>query len=137
VALTVADLESSVGFYEELGFSVERRLVFDDPGAETVTGVPGASLEMAFLALEDFTLELIEYTTPAGKKRTRAINDIGSTHICFRVNDIERIHAELSARQSPFVAPPHHHTSGASMAYFSDPDGNLLELLEIRARDAD
>jgi catechol 2,3-dioxygenase-like lactoylglutathione lyase family enzyme len=90
---------------------------------------------MAFLTLGGFTLELIEYA-PVGKKRIGAINDIGSTHICFRVNDIDRIHAELTVRQLSFIAPPYHHPSGVSMAYFSDPDGNRLELLEVRESDA-
>ena len=135
VALTVADLEASAVFYEGLGFAPERRVSFDGPGAERVTGVPGASLRMAFLVLGEFRLELIQFAPP-GEQKISALNDLGSAHICLRVNDIERVYSELSARGSQFNSPPYHHPSGVSMTYFGDPDGNILELLEVNGSDA-
>jgi catechol 2,3-dioxygenase-like lactoylglutathione lyase family enzyme len=131
VALTVSDLESSERFYEALGFSPERRIRFDSPAAARVTGVPGARLHMAFLALGGFRLELIQYSPP-GIQEVPAINDLGSAHICFQVDQIDRVYSRLTARGLRFTSSPHHDPSGVSMTYFSDPDGNRLELLEIK-----
>jgi len=133
VALTVSNLESSGRFYEALGFSPERRIRFDSPAAARVTGVPGARLEMAFLTLGGFRLELIEYT-PRGRQDARAGNDLGSSHICLQVDRIEDVYSRLAARGVPFISTPHHDPSGVSMTYFSDPDGNRVELLEINDR---
>ena len=131
VALTVSDLESSERFYEALGFSPERRIRFDSAAAARVTGVAGARLEMAFLTLGGFRLELIEYS-PRGRQDARAGNDLGSSHICLQVDRIEDVYARLTAHGVRFISTPHHDPSGVSMTYFSDPDGNRLELLEIK-----
>ena len=130
IALTVRDLDVSASFYESLGFTLERRLGFDDPGAERVTGVAGANLQMAFLTLDGTRLELIQFE-PAGEQQVAEINDLGSAHICLEVSQIGHVYSELAARGTRFISPPYHHPSGVSMAYFGDPDGNRLELLEI------
>jgi catechol 2,3-dioxygenase-like lactoylglutathione lyase family enzyme len=136
VALTVADLDSCTRFYEGLGFTQERRLSFGGEGAEQVTGVRGASLQMAFLVLEDFRLELIRFT-PSGRQDIRAGNDLGSTHICLRVQDIDSVYSRLTDRGASFTSPPYHDPSGVSMTYFSDPEGNRVELLQIRTQDGE
>jgi len=136
VALTVRDLDVSASFYESLGFTLERRLGFDGPGAERVTGVAGANLQMAFLMLDGIRLELIQFD-PAGVQQVTEINDLGSAHICLEVSQIGQVYSELAARGARFISPPYHHPSGVSMAYFGDPDGNRLELLEIKAGDGD
>jgi catechol 2,3-dioxygenase-like lactoylglutathione lyase family enzyme len=134
VAVTVADLEACTRFYQDLGFSVERRLTFEGEGAEQVTGLPRASLQMVFLGLGDFRLELIQFSPP-GKQEIRAGHDLGSAHICLRVQDIEGVYSRLTERGASFTSPPYHHPSGVSMTYFADPDGNRLELLEVRTPD--
>jgi catechol 2,3-dioxygenase-like lactoylglutathione lyase family enzyme len=134
VALTVDDLDASTRFYQELGSSLERHLTFEGEGAEYVTGVARASLQMAFLALGDFRLELIRFSPP-GKEEIRAGNDRGSAHICLRVQDIEGVYSRLTARGVSFTSPPYHHPSGVSMTYFADPEGNPVELLEVRTAD--
>ncbi len=134
VAVNVADLEKCTEFYESLGFSVERRLDFDGEGAEQVTGLRGAALSLVFLFLDGFRLELIRYA-PGRKRRQQAINDLGRAHICLRVRDIDGVYSRLTERGAVFVAPPYHHPSGVSMTYFADPEGNQLELLEIRGTD--
>ena len=131
VALTVADLDVCTRFYQDLGFSLERRLTFEGEGAEHVTGVPHASLRMAFLELAGLRLELVQFTPP-GKRESRAGNDLGSAHICLQVHDIESVYSELMERGATFTSPPYHHASGVSMTYFSDPEDNRLELLEVR-----
>jgi predicted enzyme related to lactoylglutathione lyase len=80
-------------------------------------------------------LELIQFSPP-GKQETRAGHDLGSAHICLRVQDIEDVYSRLKERGASFTSPPYHHPSGVSMTYFVDPEGNRLELLEVRTPDA-
>jgi catechol 2,3-dioxygenase-like lactoylglutathione lyase family enzyme len=55
----------------------------------------------------------------------------------FRVEDIAEAHVELERRGASFVDVPHVvHRDGASelwMAFFKDPDGNNLALMEDRS----
>ncbi len=133
-ALTVSDIERSVDFYRALGFDLERRITFGGSAAEAVTGVREARLVMAFLILDSFRLELIEYS-PVGRKDQRQNNDLGSTHICLEVRDIQAVYERLTAMGVRFTCPPHHDPSGVSMTYFRDPDGISVELLEVTGTD--
>ena len=55
----------------------------------------------------------------------------------FRVDDIDEAHRHLQARGAAFEGPPHLvHEDDASqlwLAFFRDPDGTLLALMEERA----
>ncbi len=59
---------------------------------------------------------------------------MGAAHICFNVDDLEKSHAELSARGVRFVTPPfitHRDDGGRSgIVYAQDPEGNWLEFHE-------
>jgi len=60
-SLTVSDLERSIAFYtENLGFRVAERFEAKGEGIERITALPGAHLNIAFLTLGDFRLELIQ-----------------------------------------------------------------------------
>lgn len=61
-----------------------------------------------------------------------------SSTLYFRVDDVDRAHATLTARGVRFSEPPnlvHRHESGAEewMAFFADPDANALALMGIKA----
>lgn len=130
-ALTVSNLERSIAFYGRFGFEVERRVVNTGPDAERITEVPGAHLSIALLTLGAFRLELIEYRPP-GSQEPRGNNDLGSAHICFHVRDIQALCERLRNDGVRFTSHPQKHPSGASLAYFRDPDGITVELLEVR-----
>ena len=47
----------------------------------------------------------------------------------LQVDDIQATYEELSSRGVEFVAPPEKQEWGGSLAFFKDPDGNVLTLL--------
>lgn len=50
----------------------------------------------------------------------------------FSVSDIHHVYAELRARDVEFIRPPEKEHWGGWVATFSDPDGNILQLLQLR-----
>ena len=58
------------------------------------------------------------------------------TVIYLKVDDLAAAHAALAARKVPFEQPPHvvgrTPTSEVSLAFCTDPDGNLIGLMSER-----
>jgi hypothetical protein len=60
----------------------------------------------------------------------RPVCDHGITHLCLNVTDIDKEYERLNAAGMRFHCPPQH--MGALKAtYGRDPDGNVVELLEV------
>ena len=139
VGITVSDLERGIDFYHGvlgLGFVNEPSSVFDDPALGPAVGVPGAALRQVSLALGDGILELLEYTRPASPIDVPlAQNALGAQHVAFLVDDIEAKKAELEAKGVRFFSDVNAADDGVlagwRWVYFSDPEGNALELVEI------
>jgi catechol 2,3-dioxygenase-like lactoylglutathione lyase family enzyme len=139
VGITVSDLERGIDFYHGvlgLGFANEPSPVFDDPALGPAVGVPGAALKQVSLALGDGILELLEYTRPSSPiDAPVAQNALGAQHVAFQVDDIHARKAELEAKGVRFFSEVNAVDEGVlagwRWVYFSDPEGNALELVEI------
>jgi catechol 2,3-dioxygenase-like lactoylglutathione lyase family enzyme len=137
--IIVSDLERSIEFYAGvLGLEMwtEPSPVFDDPSLGEALGVPGAALRMVTFRVGDGILELLEYSAPPSPvDAPLPQNALGSHHVAFRVEDIEATYTELTAKGVRFIAPPQAIDEGVlagwRWAYFTDPDGITLELVEI------
>lgn len=130
VAITVSNLNRSVAFYQQFGFSLEQQLTLSGPDVERGTGVRGATLELAMLGRPHFRLELIEYLGQETESAP-APNKVGSAHICFDVSSIETTYADLREKGVEFVGTPTLNDAGKNRwVYFRDPDGVIVELLE-------
>jgi catechol 2,3-dioxygenase-like lactoylglutathione lyase family enzyme len=135
-SFTVSDLDRSIAFYRDaLGLELQRTIRRRGPWIGRMTGLPGADLRIAALAVPgaSHVLELIEYVVPPGTRRPRLpTNDVGSAHLGFAVDDIEREYVRLRALGVEFVSPPvrvdEPPGEGSWGAYFRDPDGIPLEL---------
>jgi catechol 2,3-dioxygenase-like lactoylglutathione lyase family enzyme len=79
-------------------------------------------------------IELFEYATPSPKARdgSRRLCDHGITHLCLDVDDIDAEYARLSAAGMDFNCPPVDYGT-VKTTYGRDPDGNMLELQEIKS----
>ncbi len=131
-SFTVKDLDRSIAFYTGvLGFGLERRFDAEGPGISTIVGMPGARLKIAFVHLGEFRLELIQYAAPAGVQVDMATNNVGSAHIAFWTDDVDRTYEELQAKGVVFRgAPMRSRPDRPRVAYFYDPDGFTLEIVE-------
>ena len=112
IALTVDDVERATAFYR------------DTLGVPFLFAFPG----LAFFRLGEVRLML---SLPEGADPRTA-----ASPLYFTVKDIARIHETLSARGVAFVGAPHivHRDDSMElwMAFFRDPSGNLLALMEER-----
>jgi catechol 2,3-dioxygenase-like lactoylglutathione lyase family enzyme len=133
--VTVRNLDRSLAWYREM-FDLEPTVTVrnDDLLREdvaTAIGVPGAILSYAFLPIGNALLELIEYHQPAGRDYDLGNNDVGATHVGFRVDDVRAQYEYMKSKGVRFLHPPivlEGQLEGVVFAYASDPDGIQVEL---------
>jgi catechol 2,3-dioxygenase-like lactoylglutathione lyase family enzyme len=139
VGITVADLDRAIGFYHGvlgLEFLSEPSPVFDDPELGPAVGVPGAALRQVCLALGDTIVELLEYSAPPSPvPAPLPQNALGAQHIAFHVDDIAATKAVLEQQGAAFLGDVNVVDEGVlagwRWVYFTDPDGNALELVQV------
>ncbi len=136
--LVVHDIENLVTFYcEVLGLQVIREIESEAPPDGDHAGIPGARRKLVFLGKPEssFTLELVHYLhppSPSGKPLDS--HQLGSSHLCFNVHNLEQFYTSLLPKGVRFLTPPKFRQtpSGArvGICYAQDPEGNWLEFLE-------
>ena len=131
-SFAVSNMDKSIAFYRDLiGMkltwdSKEAGMVFEGPVSDAVTGCPGTKQRIAFLALGNDILELVEYT-PTGKPQIdNKPSDTGSAHLCFKTGNIQEAYDKLVAANVRMHCTPQDNGK-AVVIYFRDPDGCILE----------
>lgn len=110
------------------------------PGFGRATRIDGAKIRYAVLGVGDGTsvVWLIQFLTPKAKPSKQRAYDTGAPHIAFRVDNIDEAKARLEAKGVKFNSEPIRigdgPLSGRSFAYFTDPDGVILEIFEEVAK---
>lgn len=126
VALRVPDFEASKKWYiEKLDFRVVHEWPFGD-------------LQLAYLAPandDNFWIELLGGANPAPQQKFTDLNESlhpeGYHHFCLNVDSVDETFAELTSRGVTIVGEPFNLPAiGKRLAFFSDLDGNLIELAE-------
>jgi catechol 2,3-dioxygenase-like lactoylglutathione lyase family enzyme len=136
-SITVSNRERAVRFYSDV-FGLELVFARESSGKalSEALGVVDAHLKIAMMrAGEDF-IELIEYANPKSPPKGITPSDVGAMHIAFEVDDIEALGRKLKEYGCAFNTPPRLIEEGPMKgwlwAYFKDPDGSLLEAVELR-----
>jgi glyoxylase I family protein len=131
-SFTVSNMERSIAFYRDiLGLKVTwdsaaEGMQFKGEAADNVTNCPGTELRIVFLSCGDGRLELVEYT-PTGKQLLdNKASDTGSSHVCFKTENIQELYEKLSANKVRLHCAPQN-LDTAQVMYFRDPDGIILE----------
>ena len=134
-SFTVSDMERSIAFYRDiLGMkvvwdSVQTDIQFKGPVADKITGCPGTEQRLVFVAIADSLIELVQYT-PAGRPLIdNKASDTGSSHVCFKTENIQEFYQKLSANGVRFHCSPQK-IGNVQVVYFRDPDGIILEAAE-------
>lgn len=133
--LSVSDLERSIAFYSLFGLEEVRRVELSGEDFSKSVKVPGAVVRIAALRGDNALLELLEYTDPTGQPFERSNNDVGSSHVCFRVDDIDATARKLEEAGVKLNAPPstpadHGLSEGIRFSYLRDPDGVTVEIMQ-------
>ncbi|MFT4149832.1 MAG: VOC family protein [Paracoccaceae bacterium] len=132
-AISTPDLDRALAFYcDLLGFTVASRMDWPRGTAlpDTILGVRDTAARQAKLRAGNCFLEIFEFSSPPPRSHDRAIQDHGITHLCLHVRDLEAEVARLQAAGITFRSDPQLRPTHASV-YGHDPDGNVLELLEV------
>lgn len=109
IALRVRDLQAAKRFYTQiLGFPV-------------VGQIPGK--EIYFIGIGGTTVELMGGAEDAEGDAP----DSGFVHMAFEVDDVDATYRELVDKGVTFTTKPRN-VGDIRLAFFSDPDGNTLEL---------
>jgi glyoxylase I family protein len=130
------DLDRLAGFYRDT-LKLEQIGTFgwdeNDSNIHTIVGVPGSRTKGVFLRAGGSFIEIFEYTAPRGRDGdpARPANDVGITHVCFDVTNIESEYRRLVDAGIRFNSVPVTVGTFVKSVYGRDPDGNLFELQEI------
>lgn len=138
-AISTPNLARAIDFYQQLfGYAVVREFGWPRGVAmiNGVIGLPDCAAKAVMMRRGDSMLELFEFShpTPAPQPADRPACDHGYTHICFHVADVAQEHARLAAAGMRFHCPPQI-AGGLAFTYGRDPDGNVIELLQVLEAD--
>jgi len=134
--IVVDDLDRMVSFYcGDLGLIELNRVESIAPLEGNHTGIPGSRRTLVFVGFEEgHRIELVKYHEPVSAGRDDDMTRLGTNHICFNVEDIEKTHADLSLKEIEFVTDPIISFSSSGnrhgIVYARDPEGNWLEFIE-------
>ncbi|MCW2530326.1 MAG: putative Glyoxalase [Pseudonocardiales bacterium] len=135
VGITVRDVQRSLDWYATM-FDLTRQAVNHGEGQDLSRSVqvPGAELSFSMMRVGGTRIEFLQYHEPVGADFDRGNNDVGSTHVCLEVSDIDAAYADLRGKGAIFSGPPVQITegglAGSRWAYLRDPDGIQLEIWE-------
>ena len=143
--LVASDLDRTVDFYSVvLDRPPLERVVWEGEDAEYVADMlasPGLTLRAAFFELpySPTVLEIIEYSNLDRPEASGlAPTMVGATHIGFYVESVDEAAKRLATGGISFIAPPvdipYGPYRGGRTAYFRDPDGVNLQLMEVHSR---
>ncbi|WP_226480268.1 VOC family protein [Natrinema amylolyticum] len=131
VGITVADLEETLAFYRDvLDLSVIDRFSVGGEAFADAVGVADASADFAHLEANGTRIELVEYDPEARGSPAAGLNQPGASHVGLSVDDLETF-AENLPEDVPTISEPRTTESGTTIMFLRDPEGNLIEVLEV------
>jgi lactoylglutathione lyase len=118
--ITARNLEKSIDFYTRLlGFTIAREM-----------WLPEEKLRIVFLRLGDTTLELFGVPEIRGEMISHANEVVRYKHIALLVDSVDKEYERLSQAGVKFNLLPETIQDTVRIAFFSDPDGMDIELIE-------
>lgn len=139
VAISTGNLERMKQFYcDVLGFNLAMELDWA-PGTELgdqiekIIGLKDTAAKVAMIEMGGTYIEFFEYRSPVPKSLDPewTVCNHGYTHICLEVDDIDAEYDRLSNAGMTFHGPPPAVYNGMRALYGRDPDGNVIEILQI------
>ncbi len=129
VAIVCSDFERSLTFYRDmLGLEVVLDVEVPDDVAQGVDLAPRGFRQVRLRAGRTL-IKLMEIEDPP-KRRPEGFSG-GVRWLTFFVKDVRGLYADLLERGVPFTGPPIVPADAKQLACAVDPDGILIELVEL------
>ncbi|WP_421937560.1 VOC family protein [Phenylobacterium sp.] len=146
VNINVSDFDRSRRFYEALGF----RLFWmvpptNSPQVSAAVGMPPYEVKGGLMRLENadppLVIDLLEWLSPSdGDPPYRHLYHLGIARIALATRDLDADLSTLTSLGVEFVGPPARVDTpqgpGPRFVCFKDPDGTVLELVEMARAEA-
>jgi catechol 2,3-dioxygenase-like lactoylglutathione lyase family enzyme len=133
--ITVTNMEESLRFYRDLlGLRMVLDVVHEGPFIDGIVGHTGTNMRAVMLEAPDRNrIELFQfYSHPKRAPERVEAGDIGCSHVCLCVDDLEQVYRTLSDRGVRLQCPPQvSRDEHAKITYAHDPDGTIIELVQI------
>lgn len=145
INLNVGDLDESIAFYEKLGFTLfvpaipyldlqqATAKTLHEDSASALAIAAGTTGRACIMQLDDGfpKLDLTEFKVD-GARTPLTNKDRGLVRICLISQDLQSDYVDLSSQGVAFLTPPQPcHDRLADVAVCKDPDGTLIELLQV------
>jgi catechol 2,3-dioxygenase-like lactoylglutathione lyase family enzyme len=137
LGICVSDLDRSLHFYcGALGFEKAESSAVGSEFAQLMD-LPSVAVTSQFVRKGSTAIELLSFSEPApfGERERRAINQLGLTHLSFRVADIAATAARVVEYGGTVVDSSRTTIEFGGIplefVYCTDPDGVRLELMDL------
>lgn len=140
VGLSTNNIKRLTNFYcEVLGFEPMMEMDWQagtelGTQVDRIIGLKNTVSKVAMVSKGSLIIELFEYSVPTPKPKAPdwKVCDHGYSHICLEVEDIDAEYERLRKAGMTFHLPPSTDPyNGMKAIYGRDPEGNVIELLEI------
>ena len=146
ININVSDLDASIKFYEKLGFgvyipsipyiglTVETKSNLIDEGSRTALGLPQETLGRACIMQLDNGYPTLDLTQLNEMPPSTPLNNtnLGLVRMCLATANLEADYNKLTNLGVDFISPPMTAKDGmAEIAVCIDPDGTLIELIQV------
>ncbi|MCL5961650.1 MAG: VOC family protein [Chloroflexi bacterium] len=134
-SISVSDGDRTLAFYRDLlGLPVLVDEVRASEAQDKILGVAGSRIRVIMVKAGHDVIEFIQYIQPSGGLFDRKNWDAGSPHFAFEVSDVDAAYEALAEKGARFFNPPQTLSGGRlegyRCAYFSDPDGVTVEIIQ-------
>lgn len=136
LGICVSDLGRALAFYAgELGFRPLSSVEVSGAEADRLLRLRGVDQTTVFLERDGVRLALFAFRAPQVEREPapRPMNRAGFAALMLRVDDLDGMLARLRARGVTILDDTytHHPGYGSKLVFLQDPDGTLVELIEI------
>ena len=142
VGITVTDIDRSIQFYRDiLGLTFKGEMTMEGDETDKLFNMKNIKVRVAYLQsggnLICPPVELLQFYNTDTINYKPMLNQVSISEICFKTENIEEDYKNLQSKGVEFISEPQFfdlssQSFGKSKAvYFKDPDGIVLELIEV------
>ena len=138
VGITVTNIDKALYFYRDiLGFEVYKEMQESGEYIDKFSQLNGINVKTIKLKDgHDGAIELLKYDShpkPNTKNKENTITEVGCSHIAFTIDKLDELCAKLKSNDIEFHCDPVKTPDGyAKVAFCRDPDGTIIELVELQ-----